>query len=180
MGAGILPVALYRGTLFILLGQERHNNLWCDFGGRPNKGEKPIDTAIREGAEELNGFLGSEEVLNKTVNRNMILSISYDKYTTYIYQTKYDKNLPIYFSNVNKFAELQLKDKIDNRHNGLFEKKQIKWYTIKELNDKKTKATLRIHYQELVKTIIKNERFIITTINKLKHIDDEDEVPPKE
>ena len=33
MGAGILLVALYRGTLFLLLGQERHNNLWSDFGG---------------------------------------------------------------------------------------------------------------------------------------------------
>ena len=33
MGAGILPVAVYRGALFILLGQERDNNLWADFGG---------------------------------------------------------------------------------------------------------------------------------------------------
>ena len=58
MGAGILPVALYRGTLFLLLGQERNNNnLWSDFGGSSHKGEKPFKTAIREGNEELNGFL---------------------------------------------------------------------------------------------------------------------------
>ena len=57
MGAGILPVALHKGVLFLLMGQERKNGLWCDFGGTPNKKEKPFETAIREGGEELNGFL---------------------------------------------------------------------------------------------------------------------------
>ena len=63
MGAGVLPLALYKGTLFFLLGQERNNNLWCDFGGSTIKGEKPFKTAIREGCEELNGFLGDESEL---------------------------------------------------------------------------------------------------------------------
>ena len=91
MGAGVLPVALYRGTLFLLIGQERHNDLWCDFGGSPNKGEKPLKTAIREGNEELNGFLGNEYEFETTVHCNMILSISFDKYTSYIFKTNYDK-----------------------------------------------------------------------------------------
>ena len=56
MGAGVLPVSLYKGTLFLLLGQERHNHLWCDFGGGAHKGERPFKTAIREGTEELNGL----------------------------------------------------------------------------------------------------------------------------
>ena len=47
MGAGILPVALFRGTIFILLGQERHNDLWCDFGGSKENDEHPIQTAVR-------------------------------------------------------------------------------------------------------------------------------------
>ena len=104
MGAGILPVALYRGTLYLLLGQERNNNnLWSDFGGGSHKGEKPFKTAIREGTEELNGFLGSEEELEEEVNKNMVLSICYDKYTTYIFKIKYNTDLPKYFTNNNKF-----------------------------------------------------------------------------
>ena len=67
MGAGILPVALHKGVLFLLMGQERKNNLWCDFGGTPNKKEKPFETAIREGGEELNGFLGINEELENTI-----------------------------------------------------------------------------------------------------------------
>ena len=101
MGAGVLPVALYKGTLFLLLGQERHNNLWCDFGGGQHKGEKPYKTAIREGTEELNGFLGDENDFETTVNNNFILSISFDRYTSYIFRTTYDKKLPQYFRNVN-------------------------------------------------------------------------------
>ena len=65
MGAGILPVALYRGTLYLLLGQERHNSLWSDFGGSSHKRETPFKTAIREGTEELNGFLGTEEEMEE-------------------------------------------------------------------------------------------------------------------
>ena len=42
MGAGVLPVSLYKGTLFLLLGQERKNNLWADFGGGAHKGERPF------------------------------------------------------------------------------------------------------------------------------------------
>ena len=31
MGAGILPLGVLSSSVFILLGQERHNNLWSDF-----------------------------------------------------------------------------------------------------------------------------------------------------
>ena len=99
MGAGILPISLYRGTLFVLLGQERHNNLWSDFGGSSHKNEEPFKTAIREGMEELNGFFGNEEELEEEVKNNMILSISYNKYTSYIFRVKYSKKLPKYFIN---------------------------------------------------------------------------------
>lgn len=176
MGAGILPVALFRGTLYILLGQERYKkayNLWCDFGGTPNKGEKPYKTAIREGGEELNGLLGgNEKELEETVTNNMILSISYEKYTTYIFRTVFDPNLPMYFQNLNKFAETHLADKIEE-HNGLFEKKQIVWFPIKQSSNNqsiehllKTKM-IRPHYVELLKSVIKNEKFIKKEIRKL-------------
>ena len=78
MGAGILPIALYRGGLFLLLGQERHNNLWSDFGGSANKNEKPKKTAIREGTEELNGFFGTEEDLESILEGKLITSICYN------------------------------------------------------------------------------------------------------
>ena len=52
MGAGILPLAVFRSSIYLLLGQERHNNLWSDFGGSSLEGETIYQTAIREGEEE--------------------------------------------------------------------------------------------------------------------------------
>jgi len=167
MGAGVLPVALYRGSLFLLLGQERKNDLWCDFGGSPNKGEKPINTAIREGSEELNGFLGEENEFEVTVNCNMILSISFDRYTSYIFRTNYDKKLPVYFSNVNSFAEIHLKDKVDTKHNGLFEKNQIQWFPLSKFKDGKSQNMFRNHYKPIVDSLLKNEKFIIKFIENM-------------
>ena len=152
MGAGVLPIALYKGTLFLLLGQERHNNLWCDFGGSTINGEKPYKTAIREGTEELNGFLGNENDFETIVTCNMILSITFDRYTSYIFKTNYDEKLPLYFTNVNNFAEVYLKDKInikdniDIKHNGLFEKKQIQWFPLSEFRENNLRDMFRKHY----------------------------------
>ena len=168
MGAGVLPVSLYKGTLFLLLGQERKNNLWADFGGGAHKGERPFKTAIREGTEELNGFLGDESEFETLVTSNLILSISYDKYTSYIFKTNYDKKLPTYFSNVNSFAEQHLKDKIDIEHNGLFEKKQIQWFPLSKLKDKNSQIRLREFYKPLLETILKNERFIISFLQTME------------
>ena len=168
MGAGILPIALYRGSLFLLLGQERYNDLWCDFGGTPNKGEKPFKTAIREGYEELNGLFGNVSELEENVNNNLILSICYDKYTTYIFNTKLDYNLISYFNNLNNFAELHLKDKV-NTHNGLFEKTNIYWFKINYLKNPKFKEYVRPHFHQHIDSIVKNEKFIISYIKSMKH-----------
>ena len=167
MGAGVLPVALYKGALFLLLGQERNNNLWCDFGGSPHKGEKPYKTAIREGSEELNGFLGDENDFETYVSNNFILSISFDRYTSYIFRTAYDKKLPIYFTNVNKFAEFHLRDKIETQYNGLFEKKQIQWFPLSKFKDSKSHAMFREHYKPVLDSVLKNEQFIIKYIETM-------------
>lgn len=161
MGAGVLPLAIYKGTLFMLLGQERNNNLWSDFGGGTIKGEKPFKTAIREGCEELTGFLGDESELEEQVTNNLISSISFERYTSYMFKIPYDKKLPKYFSNVNKFAETHLQTNIENNENGLFEKKQIQWVSLSDLKTNKLNIQMREHYKPIMNSILKNEKFIM-------------------
>ena len=160
MGAGILPIALYRGTIFLLLGQERHNSLLCDFGGSPHKEEQIIDTAVREGCEELNGLLGDKETVDKLVKKNLILRINDNKYTSYIFNIKYDKNLPYYFNNLNRFAEKYLSDKINEEHNGLFEKKKIEWYKLDEVKNSNFMKEVRPHYRNILNSITRKEPFL--------------------
>lgn len=172
MGAGILPVALYRGVLFVLLGQERNDNLWSDFGGGRKQGERTYFTAIREGVEELNGILGDEDELAELVQANKITPIFCNTmkctYTTYMFRIKYDTNLTKYFNNFNKFAECQLKDTIAKGENGLFEKRQIKWFTINELKENKIK--MRLFYRDIVDLIIKYEKFILRELDTKENI----------
>lgn len=172
MGAGILPVSLYRGTLFLLLGKER-NDLWSDFGGSAINKEEIFKTAIREGCEELNGFFGTEEELESIVRKNSIMQIGFEErvkkskkliYTTFLFDMKYDKNLPYYFNNVNKFAEIHLSEKVNKDHNGLFEKNEINWFSINDLKEKK--INLRPWYIPFVESVIKNEKIIIATIKE--------------
>ena len=56
MGAGILPICVKSSSISVLLGQERFDSKWSDFGGKQEKNETKYETAVREGYEESNGF----------------------------------------------------------------------------------------------------------------------------
>tara|TARA_R110002074_G_scaffold83641_5_gene186011 strand:- start:255 stop:743 length:489 start_codon:yes stop_codon:yes gene_type:complete len=162
MGAGILPLAIYRNTIFILLGQERHNGLWSDFGGTSIKGESKLDTAIREGNEELNGFLGNKETMKKRVLNNLLMELdNKDRYTTFVYRTKYSKLLPILFENNNLFIEQNLDKEIIYKSNGLFEKNKIKWFPISYFEKYDNRNIIRPYYYPIIENIIDNKNVIL-------------------
>lgn len=167
MGAGILPIALYKGAIYLLLGQER-NNLWSDFGGTSHKNEKPFNTAIREGYEELNGFLGNIDDLEEHVKSNLVLSISFEKYTTYLFNIEYHEYLPLYFNNLNAFIEINAHDKIMKDHNGLFEKKEITWLELKKYKNNNNIIRLRDWYKPIIDNVAKNEKLLIKEIKHLE------------
>ena len=101
MGAGILPIAFRKGKIYFLFGREYINatennkvwkdaGKWSDFGGSKEQNETFAETAIREGYEELNGLLGPVNELEKKVSNNLVITISYDKYTSYVFHTIQD------------------------------------------------------------------------------------------
>ena len=99
MGAGILPICVRAGSISVLLGQERFDNKWSDFGGSRNPGETNIKTALREGEEELNGILGTGNTLSELVKNNYIAEIGNGyRYSSFVFNIKYDNRLPIYFT----------------------------------------------------------------------------------
>jgi len=150
MGGGIIPIAMHNKKLYFLFGREVQDNMWGDFGGGREGKETRFQTAIREGCEELDGFLGCESSLKKLVTKNLVTQIDTEKLRTYLFQIKYDENLPIYFNNHHKFIKKHLHYKINKK--GLFEKSQIKWFSIAEL--KKSRAMFRSFYRKVVDNII--------------------------
>lgn len=135
MGAGILPVTVFKGTILFLLGREQnHNNYWCDFGGTSNLNEPVFQTAIREGYEEIDGLLGNKNKLLNLVSSNLICSCNTNRYTTYLFYVNSEIliNLPYYFNNHREFLEDENLI-INNTKEGLFEKNEIKLFSKNDL-----------------------------------------------
>lgn len=181
MGAGILPICIFNSNLLFLFGKDRITNTWSDFGGKTENGESEFDTAIREGAEELNGFLGHGSKLANLVNSNNLLTINYDKYKIFVFLINFDQNLPHYFNNNNNFiveslslpcnnnfvvSNKSLKE-YDSKHDGLFEKSEIKWFTYQDL--KLNRDKFRLFYRPIIDIILKEYDNLLVKTNQVKY-----------
>jgi hypothetical protein len=164
MGAGILPVAEHKGTIYYLFGQEVYDKKWSDFGGARNKNESNFDNALREGYEETDGFFGTKNETKKLITTNSIIRLdSKSGYHAYIFKIFYDPLLPTYFNNHHKFIQSNFPSKVDR--DGFFEKSTIKWFTIEQII--KDKSKFRSFYKEIIELIIANSKQLkLLIINK--------------
>lgn len=161
MGAGFLPISVYKNKIYFLFGRENENNDygWCDFGGSSKHNESSIETASREGAEELNGLLGDEEKIKSyiTPKNSFFISIN-SRYDSYICKIKYDANLPMYYKNNYDFLVKKLCNQ-DKLNNGIFEKEEIKWFTFDDIE--RNKHIFRKFYKNVINKILENKEKII-------------------
>jgi 8-oxo-dGTP pyrophosphatase MutT (NUDIX family) len=156
VAGSILPVTIHNNKLYFLFGKENELESsakgWSDFGGGCEKNETPFQTALREGSEELTGFLGNKNELKELIKKNGgTYNIEHNKYHVHIFYLEYDKNLPKYY-NQNHFFLWNKMDKQMLSKSRLFEKIEIKWFSIEEI--KKYKNKFRNFYQEIVEYFI--------------------------
>lgn len=171
MGASILPVTIHDGKILFLFGKERdidENPGWSDFGGGTDNNESFIETASREGAEEITGFMGEKNDIKKMLKKYGTFNIDYEdplgKYGTYrchICPINYDEYLTMYYNNNQRFLQKHLNKKII-RDMKIFEKTEIKWFSFEELQRNKNK--FRKFYQNIVNLILKNKKNITNFI----------------
>lgn len=156
VAGSILPVAIHNNQLYFLFGKENKFETsapgWSDFGGGCENNETPYQTALREGAEELTGFIGNSSDIKKLIKKNGgIYKISHNDYHVHIFAMKYDPTLVISYNNNHKF----LWNKMDNKllcKTKLFEKIEIKWFSVSDLKKKRSK--FRYFYKNLVDKIL--------------------------
>ena len=176
VAASILPSSVYHGELYFLFGKENKMEDsakgFSDFGGRVEGSETIYDTALREGSEELCGFLGSPTQISQLIKKNggtYILKYGEENkaYHIHIFYMDYDEKLPIYFTNQHRFLWNKM-DKNMLNDSKLFEKQEIKWVYEAEL--KKTMKQFRPFYREIVKLFISDlpniRKFILSKSNK--------------
>ncbi len=179
MGGSVLPATIDdKGVLRFLFGKERdidENPGWSDFGGGTEHGESYMTTAIREGGEELTGFLGGEKEIKALLNKYGTYNVTYPGsnghtgYRVHIFPFLYDEYLPFYYNNNQRFIQKRLDSKVI-RDTKIFEKQEIKWWSINEI--KKNKKQFRSFYQNIVDMILAEEKnitkFIFSKLNTSK------------
>jgi hypothetical protein len=173
MGASILPVTIHQGKLYFLFGKERaidENTGWSDFGGGTDAKETFLQTAVREGGEELTGFLGSDADLKHMLTKSGTFKIDYENpgskygvYRVHIFPIVYNEFLPFYYNNNQRFLQKRLDPKII-KDSKIFEKAEIKWICIDEIV--KMKKEFRSFYQNIVDLILANRAKIDAFIRK--------------
>jgi hypothetical protein len=168
VGSGVIMTALHKNKVYYLFGKEGSMERdkkchWGDFGGGAKSGEDLLDTTTREGAEELNGFFGSKADFEKYILKNRIDEIAYDKRYTYLVRADYDAKLPYYFNKNYNFICEYLKGHVQHPTNGLFEKSEIRWFTVDDL--KREKHIFRDYFQNIIDIVIYNHP---KTLSKLK------------
>lgn len=168
-GAGILPTTIKNGKLHFLFGKENKFEKsapgFSDFGGGGEKDETQLDTAIREGGEELTGFLGTDDQLRKMLSTGgvHVIDLQNGIYRTHIFYMKYDPYLEKYYNNNQKFIQKRL-DPTVIKTSKIFEKAEIKWVCIDDLE--KMRPKFRHFFATIVDKILQDKDAIETLIKR--------------
>jgi hypothetical protein len=176
MGAGILPTTILNGKLHFLFGKENKHEAsapgFSDFGGGTDNKETFLQTAVREGGEELTGFLGSGNVVKKMLSKHGTYNIDYksnptDTYRMHIFPMEYNPFLELYYNNNQKFIQAHLDPSII-KQTKIFEKEEIRWICIDDLD--KMKSEFRFYFVNIVEMVINQqkdiEKFVIRSSKK--------------
>lgn len=174
MGAGILPTTIHNNKLYFLFGKENQYEDsaegFSDFGGGTDNSESFLETAIREGGEELTGFLGSDNDVKNMLKKYGTYNIDYkdqnSKFSTYrmhIFPMEYDELLPFYYNNNQRFLQKRLDPKIIKKSK-IFEKEEIKWVCVDDIM--KMKSKFRSYFQNIVVMIYSQKNEIKKFISK--------------
>jgi 8-oxo-dGTP pyrophosphatase MutT (NUDIX family) len=147
MGAGILPATILNNELYFLFGKENHFETsapgFSDFGGGTEPGESYFETAVREGSEELTGFLGNDKEIKKMLKRTGTYNIEHKTpnvkkiYSMFIFPLEYDPKLVYYYNNNQRFLQNRLEPEVI-KTTKIFEKAEIRWISVREMVQKKT------------------------------------------
>lgn len=167
-GSSVLPVTIYKGKLLFLFGKENPKESgakgFSDFGGGVEKGESIYETAMREGGEELTGFLGDGKNLRKLIKRNGgHYNVSFEDYHVHLFYIPYDPNLVTYY-NLNHTFLWERMDKNVLNESKLFEKIKIQWFDVPSAN--RRMSEFRSFYQHVLRQILKQEKQILHFIKR--------------
>jgi hypothetical protein len=155
VAGSILPIAYSKNKLYFLFGKENpmedSSPGFSDFGGGVEHGETPFETALREGSEELSGFLGTKSDIRKMIKRNGgYHKLIHNDYHVHMVLVEYDPNLVSYYNANHRFLWDRMDKKMLN-DSKLFEKIEIGWFILEEFASRRQE--FRVFYREILDKI---------------------------
>ena len=158
VAGSILPITIHNNKLYFLFGKENSYEKsakgWSDFGGRIEHKETPFEGAIREGSEELTGFLGNKSQLQKLIRKNGgTYKLKYNNYHIHMFYIEYNENLPIFFNQNHHFIWNHMDHAVLNKTK-IFEKIEINWFSVDDM--KKKRKEFRNFYQNITDILHEN------------------------
>ena len=168
VGSSILPVTVKNGKLMFLFGKECEKedsaHGFSDFGGGVEKGESILDTAIREGAEELTGFLGNPEQIRTKIDlQGGLHKIRMPNYHAHLFYLPYNAQLPLFYNQNHRFLWDRMDTQLLNKTK-LFEKIEVEWFSVQDMKERMFE--FRSFYQKMVRRLIKKESEIKQFVNR--------------
>lgn len=162
-------MTIHHGKLYFLFGKENEYETsakgFSDFGGGVDGKETVYEAALREGGEELTGFLGNKTQLRKRIQKDGgVFKMSHNDYHVHLFYIPYDENLPLYYNNNHTFLWDHMDKKI-LKTSKLFEKIEIKWFDVASIQ--KNMRLFRFFYRDVLSQILSQEQNIYTFVKKI-------------
>lgn len=171
-GASLLPVAIHKNQLYFLFGRDIGDTPgFACFGGGVEEHETDIyKAALREGAEELTGFLGDAQQLATLIETNGgHFPISHQSnrgaYHAHLFRIPYEPLLPLFYKQNHDFLIKTLTQKHFSKNKHLFEKAEITWMTTKEMVQRRNefRPFYRLVVDQLIATLPSIREFLKKT-----------------
>ena len=159
IGAGVLLYASKGNKLYFLLGKEndgnnsRRNNLYADFGGGREDGEKPHQTAYREFVEESMNAFGRNKFFKKSI-KNPTLIFEHTKYFEYVIKIDYNEDIPNTYNRIIETLDVCMDYRkykgskqltIKSCPHGLLEKSKLRWISKEDILNNRKKFRKDFH-----------------------------------
>ena len=171
-GASLLPVAIHKNKLYFLFGRDIGDTPgFACFGGGIESHEKDIfKAALREGAEELTGFLGDASQLETLIQNNgghfpITHQSNRGAYHAHLFRIPYDPLLPLFYKQNHDFLMKKMSKShfSDNKH--LFEKAEIDWMTVEQMKQRRNefRPFYRLIIEQIIATLPSIQEFLKTT-----------------
>ena len=110
------------------------------------------------------GFLGTLEELKKNATDKLIISLKSPKYDSFLYYTPFDEKMPSYFNK--NFACVEKHKPEIFEKDGIYEKRQIEWFSFDELILRKEEFR-KFYADEFIPQILEKKTSIEKKVNYL-------------